>query len=195
MRMEATDEELLARYRAGDTEALAMLIERHRRILYGFILGMTEGREDAEEIFQEVWLRVMRKLRLYRRRNFRGWLIRLTRNLVLDRARHRQRLCAVGPASGDVSRDPSEPEPVEKVSPADMVQRQELAERIQVAVRSLPGPQREVFLLRENAGLPFREIARIQGVTINTALARMHYAVRRLREALRDEYTELRGVP
>ncbi len=88
--MDKTDEELLEAYLKGQSEALAVLVERYRRMLYGFILDMTGAREDADEVFQEVWLRVMRKARLYRKRNFRGWLMRLTHNLLIDRARTRR---------------------------------------------------------------------------------------------------------
>ena len=63
--MEASDHELLSQYRRGRVDALEVLIERYRRPLYGFILNMTEGRGDADEIFQEVWFRVIRKIGLY----------------------------------------------------------------------------------------------------------------------------------
>ena len=88
----------LADYRRGDTEALGRLVEQYRRPLYGFILNMTEGREDADEVFQEVWFRALRSLDRYRDRRFLSWLFRLAHNLIIDRARRRKTPgCACSP--------------------------------------------------------------------------------------------------
>ena len=85
--MEEPEKLWLAEYRAGNTSALDKLVEHYRRPLYAFILRMTEGRDDAEEIFQEVWFRAIRHLDSYRQKNFLGWLFRIAHNLVIDTAR------------------------------------------------------------------------------------------------------------
>ncbi len=79
--------------------------------------------------------------------------------------------------------------------PARTAHCHELGDRITAAIRALPPSQREVFLLRQESNLPFREIARLQGVTLNTALARMHYAVQKLQTALWEDYASLGGTP
>jgi len=79
-----SDRELLARYRSGDSGALDELIERHRRPLYGFILNMTDRPGDADDVFQEVWLRALRSIDGYEDRGFLSWLIMIARNLIPD---------------------------------------------------------------------------------------------------------------
>ncbi len=183
--MEQAEREALDRYLAGDREALAALIERYRRPLYGFILKMTEGRGDADEIFQETWARTLRRLPGFRPDNLLGWLFRVARNLVIDEARRNARFRGLvddGDGSPEVDRIPDPgPDPARQAAGGD------LGRRIAESVRALPPDQREVFLMRTEAGLPFREIARVQQVPLNTALARMHYAVGKLRAALRAE--------
>jgi RNA polymerase sigma-70 factor (ECF subfamily) len=188
--METADRELLARYRGGDVDALAELVERYRRPLYGYILHMTEGRGDADDVFQEVWCRAIRKLRGYRHGNFQGWLMKIAHNLVIDRARKR------GPEySLDAEREDGislrETVAGDTPDPSRQIEGRDLGQRIAEAVRRLPPPQREVFLLRTRAEMPFQRIAAIQGVSVNTALARMHYAVGRLRKRLRADLEDL----
>jgi RNA polymerase sigma-70 factor (ECF subfamily) len=187
-----TDDQLLAAYRAGDVEALERLVVRHQRSLFGYVLQMTEGRDDPEDIFQEVWLRVIRKAASYRRGNFGGWLMRIARNLVIDRARRRR---------PDRSLDEEDPQgrPLRDTLPAAgtgagaELAAAETGRRIEAALRQLPPVQREVFVMRTQMDLPFREIARIQNVSINTALARMQYALRKLRPLLAEEYEGVAG--
>ncbi len=189
-RTEPTDWSLLARYKRGDVDALEMLVERYRRPLYGFILNMTEGREDADEVFQEVWFRTIRKLGLYRQKNFCGWLMRIAHNLVIDRARRRkpdrsldEEHAGGGSLAGVL--------PSRDRGPTDNVQATDLGQAIARAVATLPDEQKAVFVMRVKAELPFKEIAKIQGVSINTALARMQYALSKLRPLLKAEYDDL----
>jgi RNA polymerase sigma-70 factor (ECF subfamily) len=188
--MESSDHELLKQYRRGRVDALEALVDKYRRPLYSFILNMTEGRDDADEIFQEVWLRVIRKIGLYRDKNFFGWLVRITRNLIIDRARRRK-------PSLSLDADPEDGHSLMETvegdgpTPADRLGDDDIGRRIKEAVHSLPDEQKEVFLMRVNAELPFKEIARLQKVSINTALARMHYALAKLRPLLQVEYAAL----
>lgn len=187
---EMGDEELLQSYHAGHDAALVALVERHKRPLYSLIARMTEGREDAEEIFQETWFRAIRCLAAYRTRNFRAWLFRIGHNLIIDRQRACRKLVSL-----DACRNESEEEGaslVESLSsagpdPAQAAGDAELQRSVVAAIRALPPEQREVFLLRTEEDLPFATIARIQGVSINTALARMRYALIRLRTVLHAE--------
>ena len=187
--MEQVERDALDRYLAGDPEALAELIERYRRPLYGFILKMTEGRGDADELYQETWMRTLRKLPTFRPDNLLGWLFRVAHNLVIDEARRQARFRdPADRADADMDRvpDPS-PDPGRRAASRD------LGRRIAAAVQALPADQRAVFLMRTEAGLPFREIARVQAIPLNTALARMHYAVGKLRQALHDDWNHLDG--
>lgn len=194
--MDRSDEDLLAAYVGGDTEALAVLIERYRRPFYGYLLAMTEAQDDADEIFQETWLRVIRKAHAYRRRNFRGWLFRIGHNVVIDRVRARRNMVSLDQAvSGDSELTMAETVADRGHDAADLAQHRELGRSIEGAVGQLPPKQREVFLLRMQGDVPFRDIARMQKVSINTALARMQYAVHRLRRHLQEDYAGLEDKP
>ena len=188
------DDALIDAYRAGDADALGVLVARYRRPLFAYILNMTGGRVDADEIFQDVWMRVLKHIGRYRSRTFYGWLVRIAHNLVIDAARRRRpevSLDAVDEGS-DASLEARLPGPSRH--PGAALANRELTARIVQAVQALPVEQREVFLLRTRAELPFKEIAVIQGASINTVLARMHYAVRKLRGELLDDYMDKEAV-
>ena len=186
--LDENDEDLIARYAKGETDALSVLFERYRRPLYGFVARMSPSAADADEVFQEVWLRVINKAKTYRKDRFRGWLYRIAHNLMIDRSRCRKPNVSLDAATGDegtetlVDRVPSKGR-----SPSDAAEGAELRASIQSAVARLPPEQREVFLLRTEGDVPFKEIAQMQGVSINTALARMQYAISRLRKLLHEE--------
>jgi RNA polymerase sigma-70 factor (ECF subfamily) len=188
--MEETDGQLLTRYRRGQVDALERLVERYRRSLFGFIYNMTRGREEADEVFQEVWFRAIKKIDMYREDNFCGWLIRIAHNMVIDRARRKK---------PDVSLDEEKEDgtgllgklAAKEADPGSRAVAGDTAERIARAVATLPVEQKEVFLMRVQADLSFKEIANSQKVSINTALARMQYALSKLRIVLRRDYDEL----
>ena len=166
-------------------------MEQCRRPLYGFIINMIGAREEADEVFQETWYRAIRNLNRYKEKRFLSWLFKVAHNLVIDRARRRQ--TADRHAQNMAERTGPEI-PTEAVagvpppSPAAAAAGRDLGRRLTAAIAQLPDEQREVFLLRTEADLPFREIASLQGVSINTALARMQYALSKLRNMLKEEY-------
>ena len=189
--MDAQEKAWLDQYRKGDLDGLAQLVEQYRRPLYSFILKMTEGRSDADEVFQEVWIRAIRKLDAFQEKNLLGWLFRIAHNLIVDQARRSKSVVhptSLGSGAGDSRGDWFQSVPSTAQGPASEVAGRDLGRQIQRALTHLPSEQREVFLLRMDGDVPFKEIARIQGVSINTALARMHYAVLKLRDELKGEY-------
>ena len=174
-------------YRRGNVDALGRLVEHTRRPLFGFILRMMEGHADAEEVFQEVWVRAIRHIDQFRDRSFLSWLFRIAHNLVIDRARRTKPMVDI--ESGEngiegriVARAPS---------PDGVAAGKDMGRRIADAVSRLPVEQREVFLMRTEGEIPFKEIAKIQGTSINTALGRMQYALNKLRTELKAEYDSL----
>lgn len=180
----------LADYRAGDPSALGALVEHTRRPLFSFILRMMPRGADAEDIFQEVWFKAIRSLDQFKDGSFHNWLFRITHNLLIDRSRRKrpetslQEERAENMTLEDVLADPA-PTPVDEADDRD------LGLRIRAAVEQLSPEQREVFLLRTEGDVPFKDIAVIQGVSINTALGRMQYAMHRLRSLLETEYADL----
>ncbi len=195
--MDARETLWLSEYRRGNVEALGALVEQYRRPLFGFILKMTEGREDAEEIFQEVWFRAVRNLDTYREKRFLSWLFRIAHNLIIDRARQRRPMVDLAGSAPDESGDPIETQlPAPGIGPAGEVGGRDVGRRIAEAADRLPPEQKEVFLMRMEGDIPFKDIARIQGTSINTALARMQYALAKMRAELAQDYAELgRSVP
>lgn len=186
------DDELLARFNDGDAAAFEVLLERYRRPVYNFILRSVRQRDRAEELLQDVFLRVVQ-----RSGDFKGqsklstWLYTIARNLCIDHSRKmqfRRHKSLDAPTRGRDEEGPSLMDRVEgKQLGADREAiSNELRERIAHAIDELPEEQREVFLMRQVSHLPFKEIADIVGVPENTVKSRMRYALERLQEALAE---------
>ncbi|HKL21002.1 MAG TPA: sigma-70 family RNA polymerase sigma factor [Tichowtungia sp.] len=189
--MDVDDAKLLADYRRGDPEALGRLVEKYKKPLFGFIYKFSEGREDADEVFQEVWVRAIKNMNRTRQLNLLSWLFRIAHNLMIDRIRRSKPMVSFDTPASDDGVAISERLAGGSLSPADETGGHALGVRISTAAATLPPEQREVFWLRMQGGLSFKEIARVQKCSINTALARMQYALSKLRNELGDEYREL----
>jgi RNA polymerase sigma-70 factor (ECF subfamily) len=187
-----TDAELLFAFRKGDVPALDTLIGRYQGQLHGYLRAMTGSTADADDLFQETWLRVVRNPGSFRGGAFNAWLWRITRNLLIDRLRRRKPVVSLddttagGTSFAELTPAPG---PDAGAEAADA----ELGRQIAAAVGRLPPDQREVFLLRTQAGMSFAEIARLRRIPINTALGRMHYAIQRLRQELGQAYATICG--
>lgn len=192
--MDTADRELVARYQRGDVAALDQLVERHQRPLYGYLVNLTRNPTEADDLFQEVWMRVIRKLDGYQDQNFGGWLMRIAHNLTVDRIRRRKPEISVD-AEDERGGSLGQTLAAAGISPHGELAARDLGARIATAVATLPPEQKAVFVMRVQAELPFREIARIQGVSINTALARMQYALGKLRALLQADYEGLGAAP
>jgi len=192
--MDVDDAKLLAAYRKGDTESLGVLVEKYKGPLFGFIYKFSEGREDADEVFQEVWVRAIKNMNRYRQKNLLSWLFRIAHNLMIDRIRRRKPVFSLETPATEDGLALHERLAGTGLSPAEETAGHALGRRIEEAAAELPLEQREVFWLRMQADLSFKEIAKIQKCSINTALARMQYAVSKLRKELAGEYRELQEV-
>lgn len=191
--MDKTDIDCINSYLGGDANALEPLVEKYKRPLYSFILKMTEGREDSEEIFQETWFRALKNIHKFKHKNFLNWLFRIAHNLVIDRARRSKRnismQSSLGGDDGESTLEDHLAAP--GITPAEEAGGNSLGSMISEAVETLSPEQKEVFLLRMYGNVSFKEIAKIQKCSINTCLARMQYALTKLRSILKEEYDEL----
>ncbi len=187
MSQERTDEELLAAFQQGDVGAFEALLRRHRAPLFTFLVRMLGEREKAEDLAQETFLRIVKGAQAWEHRaRFQTWLYTIARNLCVDQSR-RDRFRRAD--SLDQTGPDDEPAMVDSVpagdpSPDRGAESARLRPVLQKALLSLPPDQREVFILREQAGMPFKEIAEMVGANENTVKSRMRYALEGLRKAL-----------
>jgi RNA polymerase sigma-70 factor (ECF subfamily) len=193
---EPTLDDLLQQYRQGRPEALDQIVERTRVPLYRFILGLVRNPHVAEDVFQDVWLRAVKGLHRYQRDRLLAWLFRIARNRVIDLSRKRKPDLSLQQPVGRGQNTTSLEEVIADTSPGGdrNTCNRELAQRILEAVDRLPPEQREVYLMRTEADMSFKEIALSQQVSINTSLARMQYALKHLRTELADDYDTLTSL-
>jgi len=168
-------EELVSALKAGRPEAYERLVREYGDRLYRFGLRLA-GPMWADDVAQEVLLRVFRSIGAYRPEGrFEAWLFSIANHVAIDFARRRR------PERWSSARESEAEEP----APPDLLEDRERHVALLRAVERLPVEQKQVFLLREEAGLSFREIAEMLDCPINTALGRMHYAMENLRKALK----------
>ena len=185
-----SDDELMRAFTDGDTAAMEALFNRHRRELFGWLVLHAENRSEAEDIYQETWLRVLENASAYTPDgNFRAWLWRIARNLAADRARKKKPALILDAPSGEDDEAPmldSIPDETAVHVLAGM-EADERRARVRTAVGRLSAALRDVVLLRVNGELEFREIARTLDLPLGTVLARMHNAVAKLKKMLVKE--------
>ncbi len=190
-------------FRLGDADAFAVLVTRHSRGLYNFLLRSVHSPARAEELLQEVLLRVIRSKDRYRRSaRFTTWVYTIARNLCVDesrRARFRDHESLDAPLRGRGAHESStsllSTLATDGVSPDLGADTPRLRARLNGAVLRLPVDQREVFLMRLMAGMSFREIGETVGAPENTVKSRMRYALDKLREELADLHQAVCVLP
>jgi RNA polymerase sigma-70 factor (ECF subfamily) len=185
-----SDESLMLLYREGDMRAFEVLVERHRKPVYNFILRFVRNTTQAEDLLQDTFLRVVKSADSYERQaKFTTWLYTIARNLCVDasrRGRHRQVDSLDALIGSDNGRTRIEFVPDLGAGVERRAIGSELRAQIQNAIEMLPEEQREIFLLREVADLQFNEIAAVIGCPENTVKSRMRYALEKLREELAE---------
>ncbi|HEX9627220.1 MAG TPA: RNA polymerase sigma factor [Acidiferrobacterales bacterium] len=186
MNAERSDEALMLAYRDGDAQAFERLYRRHRGGIYRYLLRQCRNPADAEELFQDIWMNLIRARARYEpRARFTTYLYQLAHNRLIDHFR-RRRPSDPGPEPAGEAEPPSwERLPAaEADGPERRAASARQAQRLLAALMSLPAEQRAAFLLREEAGLSLAEIAEATGVSAETAKSRLRYAVQKLRRAL-----------
>ncbi|MGD8620234.1 MAG: RNA polymerase sigma factor [Thiogranum sp.] len=183
-----SDEELMRRYAQGDLQAFQRLYTRHRGGLYRYFLRQTSP-SIAEELFQEVWARVIGSRRRYRATAaFRTWLYTLAHHRLVDHWRREGVRAAEVPQAEDD--DPQSAAPDPGAGPHTLVDLRDCLEQLLQLVAGLPERQRQTFLLRHEAGLPLAEIAAAMNAGVETVKSRLRYAMDRLRSAIASECLE-----
>lgn len=180
-------------FRRGDAGAFETLLRRHRPAVFTFLVRLTADRGRAEDLLQETWMRVIGAApRWEPRASFRTWLFTVARNLATDEARraaHRRSEPLPGGGEGADRGVPSgAAHQLRDACPAPdrAAESALLRPKLAAALERLPVEQREVFVLREYAGVPFAEIAEITGAPEPTVKSRMRYALEGLRRSLAE---------
>ena len=181
----------VAQLRGGDLDALSTLLTRYQNRLYRYLLRLVRQPAEAEDLFQQTWLRVAEKIQQYDpRRNFEAWLFTLARNLAIDHLRRMR------PESLD------EPDwrcrtrrnrrrrvcPRRSGRPIEGILQRERSQRLGVVLETLPVVQREVLTLRFEEEMKIEEIAEVLGAPLSTVKTRLRRALERLRVTLETSY-------
>ncbi len=183
----------MARYQQGDVAAFAELVARHEKRLWNFVRRFVADSATAEDLLQEVFLRVVRSAAQWQpSAKVSTWLYTIARNLCTDNARRGafRKADSLDRTPG-AGRDESGPHGIDRVAAPDesaekAAMDREIATRVDRAVSGLPVEQREVFLMREVMDMSFAEIAAATKTSEPTVKSRMRYALERLRGALEE---------
>jgi RNA polymerase sigma-70 factor (ECF subfamily) len=179
------DAQLMLAYAKGEMRAFETLYSRHRGALYRYLVRHARDGEIANDLFQEVWSRVIvNRARYEPRAKFRTFLFTLAHNCFIDHCR-RVKSRPTG-ASIDEADAADLLAADDNLQPEATLEREEATRRYRAALAALPPEQRDVYLLHEEADLSLEEIARVTGVGAETAKSRLRYAVGKLKAALAE---------
>lgn len=189
----------MVRFQRGDREAYSQLVRIHHVRVYQYVLRYVRNRAIAEDIVQEVFMRVFSHAAQYQpERSFGAWLFSIARNGCIDhlrKASHREgKRQESDPSDASATVLDGVPDRGESGSVERAAVSREVRVRIERALQQLPEDQREAFLLRQVANLSFREVAEVTQSSENTAKSRVRYALEFLRADLADYEEHLRAV-
>ena len=184
--IKAKDAVLVTGYINGCEQSLAVLVERHKLKIFNFIYSKIFDRDIAEDIFQDTFIKVIRTLKrgVYQEEGkFLPWVMRISHNLVIDHFRKSNRI-PIFESKDDFDIFQIIGDDVPNVE-SSMIDKQ-VVEDLQKLITELPDDQREVLTMRLYKDMSFKEIAESTGVSINTALGRMRYAVINIRKLIAE---------
>jgi RNA polymerase sigma-70 factor (ECF subfamily) len=182
MGSEPSDEELMLAYGAGDASAFDALYARHRGGVFRYLRRQAGSAALAEELFQDVWLRLIDARASYEpRAKFTTWLFTIAHNRLMDHFRTRARAALVS-----YDDDPVDDVAADTPRPDESLERKQDAARLLAALDALPAAQREAFVLQQEGELSVEQIAAVTGVNRETAKSRLRYAMAKLRAGLRE---------
>lgn len=174
------DSALMLRYKEGDNAAFDLLYRRHNDALYRYLLRMCRHRASAEDVFQDVWGKIIKARANYRpTAKFTTFMYRVAHNCFIDYVRRNKRHNNSTEFEAELHADTAE-------SPETLTERSLAKERLSQALNELPDEQKDAFLLHEEAGLNLDDIAKVTGSNRETAKSRLRYAIKKLRNAIEE---------
>jgi len=189
-----TDHELVELYENGNDCAFDILLGRHQAYIYSYILFLVKDSDVANDFFQETFSRAIVAIRSHKYQTsgkFSAWLTRIAHNLIVDKSRECESVYTV-------REDQVKPKALNSLRLSEATREDEIIDRqrrefIRHLLDYLPEPQREVIIMRFYDDLSFKEIAQMTGVSINTSLGRMRYALINLRKLIQERRISLVG--
>src|SRR4051812_13361345 len=186
--MSASDEELMQAYARGDAAAFETLYGRHKRGLFGYVLRSVKTRAEAEELFQEIWMRAIEARARYEpKAKFSTWLYTIAHHRLIDHWRAKGLSLVSLDETGDDDAPRFEPAAGPEADPHEVAVAVQARDRLAAAIAALPLAQREAFLMHAEGGLTVPEIAQATATNEEAAKSRLRYAMNKLREAAGDE--------
>ena len=186
-----SDQELIHLYLNGNEASLETLVKRHKRAIYTVIYLLVRDRSLAEDIFQETFIKIITTLRngnYNEEGKFLPWAARVARNLTIDYIRKMKRDVTITDSQGN---DILSYIHIAEESKEDIIIRQQSERKVKELVKLLPEEQRQVLIMRHWGNMSFQEIADATGVSINTALGRMRYALNNIRKMMEKQQVDL----
>jgi len=181
------DQELVHLFLNGDHSALEFLIKKHQRRLFSYILLVVKDRNEAEDIFQDTFIKVINTLRsghYNEEGKFLPWVMRIAHNLIIDHFRKSKRMPMIDKSE---EYDFFEKLRLYEKTVEDKIITEQIHRDVKALIEFLPEEQKEVLMMRHYAGMSFKDIADSTNVSINTALGRMRYAILNLRRLVNEK--------
>jgi RNA polymerase sigma-70 factor (ECF subfamily) len=186
-----SDQELVKKYLTGDNSSFELLLTRHRSKVFAFIMSKIKNRDITEDIFQDTFVKVINSLqrgKYNEEGKFLPWIMRISHNLVIDHFRKESKMKKIRPNDNfnifDVLNDGN------KGQDEEMIRKRVHAD-LNKLIKDLPEDQMEVLKMRYFEDMSFKKISVITGVSINTALGRMRYALINLRNLTKEQNIDL----
>ena len=182
--LQPSDSALISLYLAGQESAFALLLDRHRSRVFTTILLIVRDEEVAEDLLQDTFIKAihtMKSGRYNEQGKFAPWICRIAHNMAIDSFRRNKRTPHVSLTDNDRLANTLT---IAEDNTDDLLAREETHERLRALIQELPTAQKEVLLMRHYGDMSFQEIADATGVSINTALGRMRYALINLRKKM-----------
>ncbi len=186
-----TDQELVLAYQNGEQRVFQVLLERHQQKVFNYILSMVKDTTIADDIFQDTFVKVVNTLRsgsYHDEGKFIQWVMRIAHNLVIDHARKGQKFRMVYDTNEFSIFDTLNSS---EFNMQDKMIKTQIYKDIRYLIKQLPKEQRRVLVMRHYANMSFKEIAEKTGVSINTALGRMRYALINIRRMAEEKSMSL----
>lgn len=181
------DRELIRNYINGHEESLSVLVSRHQQKIYSYIRMLVKDGALAEDIFQDVFVKVINTLKsgnYNEEGKFLPWVMRIAHNLSIDHFRKAKRFQVINQREDiDIFRTVK----IDDDNVEDEIIKKQILKDVKKLIKELPAEQQEVLILRHYADMSFQEIADFTNVSINTALGRMRYALINLRKIIKEK--------